>query len=226
MTKATRSSELVERLRERDCPKCGGKNISPDQFCVEPRNRWVIACEDCDWMTATYETQEMAWAAWNAGPEADRIADLENAYARADHFRTVYARALERMRLALVNAHDHIEDEGDRVYFGSTNHAEELREAWHLADTLRWGEILKDTQPKTDLASTNLYLQGKIAGLEARLARAEEALRLALPRLAHKHSCWSVRPTSEWAEHGSASFENCNCEIKAVRAALQENDRG
>lgn len=66
----------------------------------------------------------------------------------------------------------------------------------------------------------------RITDLEARLARAEEALRLALPRLAHKHSCWSVRPTSEWAEHGSASFENCNCEIKAVRAALQENDRG
>lgn len=47
-----------------------------------------------------------------------------------------------------------------------------------------------------------------------------DALEKALPRLAHKHACWSVRPSKEWAEHGSASYENCDCEIKIVRAAL------
>jgi hypothetical protein len=47
-----------------------------------------------------------------------------------------------------------------------------------------------------------------------------ETLKLARPRLAHKFACWSRRPTSEWAEHGSASYENCDCEIKVVDALL------
>jgi hypothetical protein len=46
------------------------------------------------------------------------------------------------------------------------------------------------------------------------------ALKAALPRLAHKYACHSVRPASEWAEHGSASFENCSCEIRIVEAAI------
>ena len=47
-----------------------------------------------------------------------------------------------------------------------------------------------------------------------------EALAKALPRMAHRVSCHRTRPTSEWAEHGSASFDNCDCEIRMVRAAL------
>ncbi len=53
-----------------------------------------------------------------------------------------------------------------------------------------------------------------------------EALRHALPRLAHKASCHSVRPAAEWAEHGSASFEQCDCEIKAARAAIAKATGG
>lgn len=52
------------------------------------------------------------------------------------------------------------------------------------------------------------------------IADLRAALEAALPRLAHPHKCWQVRPSAEWAEHGSASFENCSCEIKQVRAAL------
>ncbi len=88
--------------------------------------------------------------------------------ARADHARTVYARALEKMRLALVNVHDGLEDEGDRIYLGSTNHADDLRAAWQTADALSWDEILEDTQPKTPLAEINLQLQVDLA--EARAA--------------------------------------------------------
>lgn len=47
-----------------------------------------------------------------------------------------------------------------------------------------------------------------------------EALQAALPRLAHPARCHRVRPAAEWAEHGSASFDNCDCEISQVRAAL------
>jgi hypothetical protein len=58
---------------------------------------------------------------------------------------------------------------------------------------------------------------------EAENKRLRKALAAALPRLAHKFECHSVRPTTEWAEHGSVSFENCSCEIKAVRAALSNH---
>lgn len=36
-----------------------------------------------------------------------------------------------------------IEDEGDRVYFGSTNDADELRDIWQKLDELAWLKILR-----------------------------------------------------------------------------------
>ena len=99
--------------------------------------------------------------------EATRISSLQEQLARADLSRSAYARALEKMRNALTSVHDGMEDEGDRIYFGSTNHADDLRAAWHLADALHWDEILKDTQPKTPLATVNLSLQAEIERLRA-----------------------------------------------------------
>ena len=51
-------------------------------------------------------------------------------------------------------------------------------------------------------------------------------LRLALPRLGHPAACCSVRPTEEWEAHGSMSFDNCSCGIKAARAFLASLDGG
>lgn len=94
---------------------------------------------------------------------------LQEQLARADLSRSAYARALEKMRNALISVHDGMEDEGDRIYFGSTNHADDLRAAWHLADALHWDEIRKDTQPKTPLATVNLSLQAEIERLREAL---------------------------------------------------------
>ena len=62
---------------------------------------------------------------------------------------------------------------------------------------------------------------------ESRMAKDAEiraqlvaALEDALPRLAHLSACGIVRPTEEWFEHGSISFDNCCCEISKVNAAL------
>jgi hypothetical protein len=77
-----------------------------------------------------------------------------------------YARALEQMRHTLTAVHDELEDEGDRVYLGSSNHAELIHDAWHLADALHWDEIMRDTQPDTPLAATNLKLQAEIRRLQ------------------------------------------------------------
>ena len=57
---------------------------------------------------------------------------------------------------------------------------------------------------------------------ESRAAVAEliEALQAVLPRLAHDAICASVRPSHEWAEHGSITFDNCCCGINQVKSAL------
>lgn len=108
--------------------------------------------------------------------------------AKADLARTVYARALEKMRQMLTAVHDELEDEGDRVYLGSTNHADLIHKAWHWADALHWDEILEHTQPKTPLAETNLKLQAEVESLTADNARQASLLKQALEAIESRRS--------------------------------------
>jgi hypothetical protein len=103
--------------------------------------------------------------------------DTDDRIAKADLHRAVYARALTQMRDAITAVHDGMEDEGDRVYFGSSNQADDLKAAWHLADALHWDEILADTQPDTPLAETNLKLQAQLRDTDDRIKELTEALR-------------------------------------------------
>jgi hypothetical protein len=68
--------------------------------------------------------------------------------------------------------------------------------------------------------SCNCHVSREDMAIE-RILELENALETALPRIAHKAECHRVRPSAEWAEHGSASFDNCSCEISVVRAALK-----
>jgi hypothetical protein len=61
-----------------------------------------------------------------------------------------------------------------------------------------------------------------IAAIAAKLQQCREALEAALPRMTHRVQCYRCRPTEEWEQHGSASFDGCECEIRQVRAALKE----
>lgn len=47
-------------------------------------------------------------------------------------------RLVRKMGEVLVLVRDRLEDEGDRVYFGSTNHAEVLKDAASDYDSYRW----------------------------------------------------------------------------------------
>lgn len=54
-----------------------------------------------------------------------------------------------KLEALIVRLHDNlegivdgIEDEGDRVYFGSTNDADDLRNLWHELDAIRWEKII------------------------------------------------------------------------------------
>lgn len=57
---------------------------------------------------------------------------------------TSRAKTMLRLRDALAEVHDNIEDEGDRVYFGSTNDADQLRRVWQELDAWNWDDIMAD----------------------------------------------------------------------------------
>lgn len=93
------------------------------------------------------------------------------------------------------------------------------RDSWDDARTA--AELLAVLDSGCEMALANL--ERRSAELTASLSREAAlvaALELALSRVAHRASCYSVRPTSEWPEHGSVSFANCDCEIRTIRAAL------
>ncbi|MDQ4421507.1 hypothetical protein OOT33_13850 [Sphingobium sp. DEHP117] len=116
--------------------------------------------------------EEAAEAIQSTTAMAAEIERLKGVAAKADHARTCYARALEKMRIALVNINDGLEDEGDRIYLGSTNHADDIRAAWQIADSLKWDELLEHTQPETPIADTNLKLQAELDQLRREKAAA------------------------------------------------------
>jgi len=68
-------------------------------------------------------------------------------------------------------------------------------------------------------------LAAEVEGLKRDAGRMREALQAALPRLSHKAACGTVNPTEHWAEKGSWNFDNCNCEIAVVRAAIAKTAR-
>jgi len=116
---------------------------------------------------------------------------------------SAYARALEKMRRMLTAVHDELEDEGDRVYLGSTNHADLIHDAWHLADALNWDEILRDTQPNPPLAETNLRLQAEVRSLTAALENP--------PR----HKFWGAGETDcpAWIKAGNGELHTLLCKV-------------
>lgn len=53
-----------------------------------------------------------------------------------------YARLIVKLRRRLSAIVNGLEDEGDRVYFGSTNHADALRKLYRQMDDIDWDRIM------------------------------------------------------------------------------------
>lgn len=88
---------------------------------------------------------------------------------------TARAKTLLKLRDVLVHVHDHIEDEGDRVYFGSTNDAEILKDVWRELDGWVWDDIMADGKlPDVYDAARKAHARAERA--EAELAMARKAL--------------------------------------------------
>lgn len=65
-------------------------------------------------------------------------------------------RVVEPVREALMNIQDDIEDEGDRTYFGSTNHADQFKQIAQSLDDAKWAEVVTPLKSVAELNSWQL----------------------------------------------------------------------
>lgn len=89
---------------------------------------------------------------------------------------------VSRTRIKLGQITDHIEDEGDRKYFGSTNQADELIDLYHEMDMWVWDAIDEanrmQSDPYADIRKQRARAEkaeARVAELEAEIAIAKEA---------------------------------------------------
>jgi len=107
-----------------------------------------------------------------AGWELNRKGTLENVRAEL----TARAKEMQSARDTLIWVRDEMEDEGDRVYFGSTNHAEQFREVVEGMDDWSWHDIMRASR------DTDYIGQGRIA------AQKRDDLAMLVRRIIYRHS--------------------------------------
>ncbi|MCV0395419.1 MAG: hypothetical protein K5872_21985 [Rhizobiaceae bacterium] len=138
---------------------------------------------------------------------------------------TARAKTMLRLRDTLVQVHDHIEDEGDRVYFGSSNDADILKEVWHDLDGWNWDDIMADGKlPDVYEASRKAHEKLRLA--EAALAEKDKALEpfaQEFDRLEKNHEGFEALFTDETAY--MAGRLNIG-HLRAARKAMGGPDNG
>lgn len=104
--------------------------------------------------------------------EAER-AELERAVKQMRAELTMRAKMMVRLRDILHNITDTMEDEGDRIYFGSTNDADTLKDIVREFDDLAWAGILSDAKD-ADVYATCRAAFKRAEAAEARIRALEE----------------------------------------------------
>lgn len=126
-----------------------------DFITIEAARRAVDACggaysaEEVESRFAEGHSLALADADKALAKEAGE--DLEAQVTEAKSHTAYYAKTLIALRHTLVCVTDDLEDEGDRVYFGSSNDADRLRDISGRIDDLAWEEIMADSQPPVNL---------------------------------------------------------------------------
>ncbi|MEZ0003816.1 hypothetical protein [Sinorhizobium fredii] len=80
---------------------------------------------------------------------------------------------LERFRCHLQEVVDHVANEGDRVYFGSTNHFDFLKDVVDEMDMWKWDRIIKE-RPEIDPYAELRALRPRLEALTEALRECEE----------------------------------------------------
>lgn len=87
-------------------------------------------------------------------------------------------RLLVRLRDRFILIRDEIEDEGDRVYFGSTNDADAFREIVEELDSFSWDMIMREKGERNVIAEQRHIidrLRAEVLALPALVKALEEA---------------------------------------------------
>ena len=88
---------------------------------------------------------------------------------------TARSKTLLKARNLFINIHDELEDEGDRIYFGSTNDADDFKDAVRELDGWAWETVIKEGE-LTDIYEVSLKAHEDLRNAEARAVAAEEKL--------------------------------------------------
>lgn len=100
-------------------------------------------------------------------------AAVERKVAIAQSEAALYAKTLFRLRNALLGVVGDAQDEGDRVYFGSSNDFDRLKAVSQKIDDLMWDDIMASSQPPVDLYHSIEDRLAEIATLKEALAASE-----------------------------------------------------
>lgn len=98
---------------------------------------------------------------------ADALSSLVRERDEANSDAAIYAKTLMKFRDTLLLVRDGMEDEGDRVYFGSTNDADDLKAIIEKIDALAWDEIMASSQPPVDLYAIIAEQRARATAAEA-----------------------------------------------------------
>jgi hypothetical protein len=135
------------------------------------------------------------------GASVDRLLlGLQSQRDNATALAVARGRALHKAREMFINIKDKIADEGDRVYFGSTNDADRFKECVDDLDAWEWDAIMEEGKiPDVYEISRKAHEQSRAAesrasSAEALLAEAGKLLKPLVTTLrghsyTHKHVC-------------------------------------
>jgi len=127
------------------------------------------------------------------------------------------SKALLRKRSTLSNVLAHMVDEGDRIYFGSTNDADELRDIIDTIEDLEWSKIMASSQAKPDLYGTISGLRKDLAAAEARAS----TLAAEVERLTGELREARAQNTNQLIGHATV-FEAWRARAETAEASLAE----
>jgi chromosome segregation ATPase len=93
--------------------------------------------------------------------------ELQRALTEAKANEIYSSQLLRRFRDTLSNVRAGLEDEGDRIYFGSTNDADELRDIIEAIEELEWDRIMASERKKPDLWARIRELNEEVRALKS-----------------------------------------------------------
>ena len=113
----------------------------------------TFADPDCDEAANALDLQSARISALEAEIEtltavhrqmAQQLAEARDKSKNLQAALTSRAKTMLKARDKLINARDELEDEGDRVYFGSTNDADTFKDFVEALDNWAWNDIMAD----------------------------------------------------------------------------------